>query len=312
MDSDAVQSLIDAGEYRNAIARVEAALGKHKRDQRLLLQRGLALVQLDRLEEAESHYKRLRRWFRDNPEPGNNLAMVYRYMGRYDKAVEQFEDTIRKFPDYAKARENLGDTYVEMAARVYESGIEAIPDDTILISKLEIANRFNRIAYNNTPEAKRNALNRATEAQAMDGEPTTQPVADSGGEGAQPARTNAAAGESTSAEAVLRTLDSWITTWSERDVINHLAHYAREFDPDADLPLAEWIGLRRQELETARYIVIDLTGIQVRQTTPDRVTVTFEQRYESDRRTELSLKTLTLGMAEGAWLILREESRPLP
>ena len=59
------------------------------------------------------------------------------------------------------------------------------------------------------------------------------------------------------------------------------------------------------------FIVIDLTDIRISQTAADLVTVTFEQSYESDSRADRMLKSLTLGLGDGDWLILKEESRPL-
>lgn len=300
-DAEAVQQLINEQEFENAIARVDAALSQHKKDERLLLQRGFILVQLNQLEAAQKHYKKLKRKLKNNPEPGNNLAMVYRLQGEYAEAVELFKDTIEKFPDYAQAYENLGDTYIEMAQKEYQRGVDNIPDHELLTSKASISQSFNQISTDNTPSGKRRALaasqatseNTAAESANHSGsQPTVTPLR-------------------SPSDQVTDTLRSWVTTWSNRDVDNFLAHYSREFVPADGLGLPEWIGKRTEELSSTDFIKVRLNEIRITQSSADLIIANFIQEYETDSVNNRSLKSLTLKFYQDRWLILKEESRPL-
>ena len=54
------------------------------------------------------------------PEPRNNLAVIYAAQGNYPMARAELELALATAPDYAIARENLGDVYARMAAAQYE------------------------------------------------------------------------------------------------------------------------------------------------------------------------------------------------
>lgn len=288
-DANAVQLLINDQEYENAIARVDAALRNQRNNERLLLQRGYVLIQLNRLEEARKHYKKLKRKLKNNPEPANNLAMIYRLQGQYDDAIELFKETIKKFPDYAQAYENLGDTYIELAQIEYQRGADQIGLNDILASKASVSGNFNQIAIDNTPAGKRSS-------------PTNQQGAKETG------TTNTLEAVS---EQVTQTLRSWVTTWSNRDVDNFLAHYSREFIPAGGIGLPEWIGRKTEEIGTADYIKVKLNNIRISQNAADLAIANFVQEYETDSINNRSLKSLTLKFNQDRWLILKEESRPL-
>ncbi|HEX4885175.1 MAG TPA: tetratricopeptide repeat protein, partial [Casimicrobiaceae bacterium] len=49
-----------------------------------------------------------------------NLAVIYAAQGNYAMARAELELAIAAAPDYATARENLGDVYARMAALEYE------------------------------------------------------------------------------------------------------------------------------------------------------------------------------------------------
>jgi hypothetical protein len=293
-DADAVQILIDDEEYENAIARVEVALKKHKKNQRLLLQRGFVLVKLERFEAALSHYKKLNRKLKSNPEPGNNLAMVYKLQGKNSEAISQLKKTIKRFPDYAQAYENLGDIYIEIAQAQYKRGADQFPDNEILLSKSEIANDFNQLSTNNTKTAKRNALVEQETVKKQQEQEVVQVVP-----------------LATPTDEIMQTLSSWITAWSERNVDDYLLHYSREYVPGDGIILGEWIGRRREDLNAAEFIKINLDQIDITQNDSDLIVANFVQTYESNLLKTKLLKSLTLRLYEGNWLIIKEESRPL-
>jgi len=213
--------------------------------------------------------------------------MVYRLQGKYYDAVKQFRTTIRKYPDYANAYENLGDTYVEMAKIEYERGLEQEPASDILSSKALLGSDFNQVAYENTPAAKRQTLTDQSDPGTP--EPTIKPAS--------------------AEDEILNTLSSWITNWSNRDVDNFLAHYSTEYIPQNNMPLPEWLGRKSEAISQAKFIRIKLDDIKISQATDNEVIAVFLQQYESDRLTNKSIKSLKLRRYEGRWLIVQEESR---
>ncbi|MGB5707114.1 MAG: tetratricopeptide repeat protein [Arenicellales bacterium] len=283
-DANAVQLLINDQEYENAIARVDVALRNQKNNERLLLQRGFILVQLNRLEEARKHYKKLKRKLKSNPEPANNLAMIYRLQGQYDDAIELFRETIEKFPDYSQAYENLGDTYIELAQIEYQRGADQIALNDVLASKASISSNFNQIARDNTPAGKRRSLAN----QLGSAEIRTVNASEESSE-QQPLTTPLEA----ASEQVIETLRSWVTTWSNRDVDNFLAHYSREFIPAGGVGLPEWIGRKTEGISSTDFIKVRLNDIRISQNAADLVIANFVQEYETDSVNNRSLKSLT-------------------
>ena len=75
------------------------------------------------------------------PEPYNNLAVLYAAKGRYDDARRVLETAVQANPDYALARENLGDLYARLAAREYEQAAKLAPKSAAPREKLEIVQR---------------------------------------------------------------------------------------------------------------------------------------------------------------------------
>ncbi|MBX2867402.1 MAG: tetratricopeptide repeat protein [Acidiferrobacterales bacterium] len=288
-DENAVKVLIEDEEYKNAIARVEAALKKDKKNSVLLLQRGLVLVKLDRLDDAKAHYKKLKRRIKNNPEPWNNLAMVYRLEGNYEQAVTEFKKTIKRFPDYVTALENLGDTYIEMAQRAYAAGAEIDPKQELLVSKSELGLEFSTLAVSNTPSAKRRAL-------------------------AKQKRSNKEITKKTAVsllveQQVFDLLNSWITSWSERNIEKFLSHYSNQYIPQNNISLEEWLAGKSKAISQAKYIRIKLDDIKIEQFDQSNLTATFKQYYESDSSKNRSIKTLGLRVYNGQWFIVRESSR---
>lgn len=95
----------------------------------LLFLKARALNQLDRREEAKAIYRDMTQRFPELPEPWNNLAALEVADGRLDQAKVALEMAIRTAPDYAVARENLGDLYIMLAARSYDAAGKLNPGE---------------------------------------------------------------------------------------------------------------------------------------------------------------------------------------
>ena len=149
-----VSELIIQLQFKDAHEAVDKALETHNNNEQLLLQKGFILVQLGLLEEAKKHYQDLMVMLKHSPEPWNNLAMVYRLQGNSESALDQFRQTIIKFPDFTQAHENLGDTYIELAGNHYHYGAAQLKHRGQLFSKAELIRNFNQVVEENTAALK--------------------------------------------------------------------------------------------------------------------------------------------------------------
>ncbi|SFV13821.1 nuclear transport factor 2 family protein [Pseudoduganella namucuonensis] len=107
---------------------------------------------------------------------------------------------------------------------------------------------------------------------------------------------------------VVAAVHAWAQAWSARDVPAYLAFYGRDFQPPGDIPRAAWEAERGARLKEASVIHVALKTPQV-SLDGSRATATFEQSYRSDRSSSTVQKTLVLEKHDGAWKIVREDSR---
>ncbi len=99
---------------------------------------GSVLQEQGRLEEAEEMYRRSLSLKHDlqsqQVQAHNNLGVIYKDQGRIEEAIREFNEAIRRNPDYAAAHYNLGGIYKGLgrlieASREYRIAIMLQPDD---------------------------------------------------------------------------------------------------------------------------------------------------------------------------------------
>lgn len=113
--------LMRAAQPAAALARLESLPPEQAREPRWRFLRGVLLTELGRVEEAIQAYTPLTQEFPELAEPHNNLAVLRAAQGRLDEARVALEAALRADPMHREARENLGDVYVRLAARLWES-----------------------------------------------------------------------------------------------------------------------------------------------------------------------------------------------
>jgi tetratricopeptide (TPR) repeat protein len=122
-----------------ALEGIDKGLESSPRDAQLQFLRGVALADLKKTDSAILIFTGLTQDFPELPEPYNNLAVLYATEGDLDKAKGALEAAIKALPNYALAHENLGDLYLQLAARQFDRAAKANPKSPFAARKLVLA-----------------------------------------------------------------------------------------------------------------------------------------------------------------------------
>jgi Flp pilus assembly protein TadD len=122
-----------------ALEGIDKGLQNSPRDAQLQFLRGVALADLKKTDSAILIFTGLTQDFPELPEPYNNLAVLYATEGDLDKAKGALEAAIKALPNYALAHENLGDLYLQLAARQFDRAAKANPKSPFAARKLVLA-----------------------------------------------------------------------------------------------------------------------------------------------------------------------------
>jgi Flp pilus assembly protein TadD len=107
-------------EFDAAIAKLDQLAAERPREPQARFLKGLALTDQKKTDAALAVYRGLAADFPEMPEPHNNLAVLYAQKGELGLARDELLLAIQTAPDYAVARENLGDVYAQLAAEQYQ------------------------------------------------------------------------------------------------------------------------------------------------------------------------------------------------
>jgi tetratricopeptide (TPR) repeat protein len=131
-----INALIRAGQFNEALTKVDAGLIQTPRDKQLRFVKGVILTEQNKPNDAIAMFTKLTEDFPELPEPYNNLAVLFASSGQYDKARAALEMAIRTNPTYATAHENLGDVYAKLASQAYDKALQLDSGNTTAKSKL--------------------------------------------------------------------------------------------------------------------------------------------------------------------------------
>ena len=106
-------------------------------------------------------------------------------------------------------------------------------------------------------------------------------------------------------KSVRRMLDQWLSAWSRMDMDAYGTFYAEYFVFDG-MNKNRWLAHKRKLNRQYDYIRVAMDNLRFVETSPAACVVTFIQKYESDRYSDMGLKTLVLKKEDGQWRIHRE------
>jgi len=139
---DDANKLYQQKQLVQALDKVNGAISGKPKDARARFLKGLILSEQGNANEAIKTFSALTEDFPEQPEPYNNLAVLYAGQGQYDKAKLSLEMAIRAHPDYATAHENLGDIYAKMASQSYGRALQLDHNNTLIKTKQTLIQDF--------------------------------------------------------------------------------------------------------------------------------------------------------------------------
>jgi Flp pilus assembly protein TadD len=136
------RELIARGDNAAAMLRLDRLLAERPREAQARFLKGVVQTSLGETDAAILTFRALTEDYPELPEPYNNLAVLYAQKGDYNGARMALETALVTAPDFAVARENLGDIYVRLAATNYERaaaldhGNKTVPAKLALVRQL--------------------------------------------------------------------------------------------------------------------------------------------------------------------------------
>ena len=143
--------LAAAGQPAAALNAVDEALKGKPRDAELRFIRGVLLVDLGDREAARQTFTALSQEYPELPDPLNNLAVLQAAEGDLDSARVLLERALRNNPRHKAARENLGDVFLQLAIRQWQSIADEARPEPLLARKLLLARELAAITTGKLP-----------------------------------------------------------------------------------------------------------------------------------------------------------------
>lgn len=298
------KSLMTQGQYGEALTKLDQHLSKNPQDASARFSRGLALVKLNRTNEATKAFADLTRDFPQLPEPYNNLAVIYAQQGDYEKARDALEAALATHPSYATAHENLGDIYAALAGAAYNRALLLDQANQAVRSKLNLISQLDHSPISTPGKGPVVAIAKPA--------PIEKPKAPAKAEAKVEAESLPAKEVSVDTEvsaAVSTALVAWTSAWSSKDLPGYFEAYDEDFVPEGGLTRAAWQQQRKDRILKPARIKVEARDTQFTRISEDQVRVNFTQQYESDTFTDSVGKIVEVKLNKGAWKIVREYAR---
>ncbi|MEO8302592.1 MAG: tetratricopeptide repeat protein [Betaproteobacteria bacterium] len=131
-------TLIKDRQFATASSRLDALIVQRPREPQARFLKGVVETEQGHVDVAIATFRALIEDYPELPEPYNNLAVLYAQRGDYGSARVALETAVRTAPNWAVARENLGDIYARLAADEYERAAKLDRDNKSAPAKLTL------------------------------------------------------------------------------------------------------------------------------------------------------------------------------
>lgn len=135
--------------------------------------------------------------------------------------------------------------------------------------------------------------------------PATKPAPVAKAEPPAPEKKPAAKADDRAEADIRKSVQSWASAWSRKDVKAYLGHYAKDFKTPGGVPRKAWEGEREARLTKPGPISVSADNLAVK-ISNDEATVRFRQSYDSANLKTATSKTLVLVRRDGRWQIQQE------
>jgi len=129
-------TLIKERQFATAESKLDALISQRPREPQARFLKGVVETELGHTDAAIEVFRGLIADYPELPEPYNNLAVIYAQKGEYDSTRLALETAVRTAPNWAVARENLGDIYARLAAAEYDRAAKLDRDNKTAPAKL--------------------------------------------------------------------------------------------------------------------------------------------------------------------------------
>jgi tetratricopeptide (TPR) repeat protein len=342
--SELPQSDVEAIELK--LFNVTQSLLQDPQNPELLLQKGIHLSALGRLQDAFDVFEALRANYPNHPAPYANLASVYARWGKLEEARQMLLKSDALQGNRFQTQLSLASVNLELALAALNKANQINPGDRTTELKLRALEKYlsdankstfptnsmgneramdsgaRRIPQDMAPSstAKPRVIEAVTRKKdrlsltALEADDVNKPQAtqstQTGGATAAAATTGNSSGDAVPdvrRQEVVKTLESWAKSWTNRSYSDYAALYATSFQPSDGSPKEAWFKRKQALMEKNNFIQVELKVSSIR-FSGDKATVQLTQRYKSDRYTDTSRKELVLSAEDGTWKILREKA----
>ena len=131
-------TLIKERQFETAETKLDALIAQRPREPQARFLKGVVVSELGQADAAITIFRGLIADYPELPEPYNNLAVILAQKGEYDSARLALETAVRTAPNWAVARENLGDIYARLAAAEYDRAAKLDRDNKTAPAKLTL------------------------------------------------------------------------------------------------------------------------------------------------------------------------------
>lgn len=301
LEREEINKLIGEKRYQEALNQINAQLSTRPKDADALFLQAITLTRLERTKEAVASYKKLIDAYPNLPEPRNNLAVLYARLGELQSAEQALQSALNTDPTYAAAHDNLSDLYKTLASIAYNKALNldngkqpAAPLGRRLRLIDELRSNKTIPIEGKSPATVAKTVKAAAPLKTAP-EPLPQPP------GATTENEKAAA-----LNDIERSVRGWANAWSQQDVAGYLNSYSAAFIPPGNIGRETWNEQRRDRIKSPGFIKIEIEQLEIQPLNSQVASITFKQRYQSDRFSENTRKLLLLQLEEGQWRIVQE------
>jgi tetratricopeptide (TPR) repeat protein len=288
-------------ETKLQIMKLNALLVQDPGNPQILLQKGIRLSDMGRLQAAFEIFDTLRQAFPEQPAPYTNLAAIYARWGRLEDARQMLIKSNTLQADRFQTQVSLASVNIGLAIEALAKAREINPNDALTQTKLGALEKYvadvNKLTSGGfTPSAMPSAQKPSTKGLS------DQLKLEVGTYGSNANAANAPNSQAPSSNKrgsanadIVASVMSWAEAWMQKSPDNYFSHYSAAFEPFDGVSRSVWEQKKRTTIENATFIQVDLKILSIQQDA-QAATVEILQTYRSDSFSDRGRKELKLGL----------------